>query len=206
MKQWEADYRLKVADAARKAGYTEAQIKNMQDKLAQQKSYQEQTLALRKLISEAQQKERERHNLVAERQGQQRIGISAMNARNAENHRSWIRQNKGAGGSGVAPLDTPSGPITPNGRNYQNQLLQMFDFAKSENLVRESDVSKRLRELGFGKDQSDNVKRQMVMDLLRTNPKISDYAARRLGWTFGAGGDGMDLGLEDEDEMDLGLE
>jgi hypothetical protein len=46
----------------------------------------------------------------------------------------------------------------------------------------------------------------MVMDLLRTNPTMGDYAADRLGWSYG-GGTNMELGLEDdEDEMDLGLE
>lgn len=206
-RQWEADFNLKVADAARKAGYTEAQIKNMQDRLAQQKAYQEGSLALRERLGTAQQKERERHNKVAERQGQQRIGIASQNAKNMQTYRQWKMNGGGGNGSGgVAPLDTPKGRITPNGRNYSNQLLQMFDYAKSQGLVQESDVAKRLRELGFGKDQSDNVKRQMVMDLLRTNPTMGDYAADRLGWSYG-GGTNMDLGLEDdEDEMDLGLE
>jgi len=207
-KQWEADFNLKVADAARKAGYTEAQIQNMRDRLANQRAYQEGSLALRERLGTAQQKERERHNKVAERQGQQRIGIASQNARNMQAYRQW-KMNGGGGGNGsggVAPLDTPKGRITPNGRNYSNQLLQMFDYAKSQGLVQESDVAKRLRELGFGKDQSDNVKRQMVMDLLRTNPTMGDYAADRLGWSYG-GGTNMDLGLEDdEDEMDLGLE
>lgn len=206
-RQWEADFNLKAADAARKAGYTEAQIQNMQDRLANQRAYQEGSLALRERLGTAQQKERERHNKVAERQGQQRIGIASQNARNMQNYRQWRMNGGGGNGSGgVAPLDTPKGRITPNGRNYSNQLLQIFDYAKSQGLVQESDVAKRLRELGFGKDQSDNVKRQMVMDLLRTNPTMGDYAADRLGWNYG-GGNNMDLGLEDdEDEMDLGLE
>ena len=206
-RQWEADYNLKLEDAARKAGYTEAQIKNMQDRLANQKAYQEGSLALRERLGTAQQKERERHNKVAERQGQQRIGIASQNAKNMQEYRRW-RMNGGGGngGGGIAPLDTPKGRITPNGRNYSNQLLQMYDYAKSQGLVKESDVANRLRELGYGKDQSDNVKRQMVMDLLRTNPTMGDYAAERLGWSYG-GGSSMDLGLEDDDdEMDLGLE
>ena len=92
--------------------------------------------------------------------------------------------------------------------SYSNQLLQMFDYAKSKGYVKETDVARRLREMGFGKDQSDNVKRQMVMDLLRTNQDMGDYASSRLGWSYGAGGGGgIDLGLEDdEDEMDLGLD
>jgi len=120
---------------------------------------------------------------------------------------AYVNRQSSGGGSGVAPLDTPRGQITPNGRSYSNQLLQMFDYAKSKGYVKETDVAKRLREMGFGKDQSDNVKRQMVMDLLRTNQDMGDYASSRLGWSYGAGGGSMNLGLEDEeDDMDLGLE
>lgn len=187
-RQWEAEYGLKVADAARKAGYTEAQIKNMQERLKAQKENWAATLGLRKSLGEAAQKERERHNKVSEGQGHQRIVIADRNSRNAESHRQWIRQNKGggSGSGGAAPLDTPQGQVIPNARNYSNQLLQGFDFARSKGLVKESDVAKRLRELGYGKDQSDNVKRQMVMDLLRTNPDMGDYFVNRLGWQRGA--------------------
>ena len=206
-RQWEADFNLKVADAARKAGYTEAQIQNMRDRLANQKAYQDSSLALRERLGTAQQKERERHNKVAERQGQQRIGIASQNARNMQNYRQWKMNGGGGNGSGgVAPLDTPKGRITPNGRNYSNQIEQIWSFAKEKNLVKESDVEKRLRTLGLGKDKSADVRHQMVLDLLRTNQSIGDYAADRLGWSYG-GGSNMDLGLEDdEDEMDLGLE
>jgi hypothetical protein len=123
-----------------------------------------------------------------------------------QKYRQWKMDNAKTG-SGVAPLDTPNGQITPSGKNYSNQLLQMFDYARSKGYVKESDVAKRLRELGFGKDQSDNVKRQMVMDLLRSNQDLGDYASSRLGWSYGGAGGGMDLGLDDdEDDMNLGLE
>jgi hypothetical protein len=125
-----------------------------------------------------------------------------------QNYRQWKMNGGGAGGSGVAPLDTPKGRITPNGRNYSNQIEQIWSYAKEKNLVKESDVEKRLRTLGLGKDKSADVRHQMVLDLLRTNQSIGDYAADRLGWSYGSGvGGGMDLGLEDdEDEMDLGLD
>lgn len=209
-RQWEATFNYNAAkdaaNAAALADYRDRTIKE-RGRIADQ-NYR---LNVRraddaKARGEAAQKERERHNRVAERQGQQRIGIASQNARNMQSYRQWkMNGGGGSGGGGVAPLDTPKGRITPNGKNYSNQLLQMFDYAKSQGLVQESDVAKRLRELGFGKDQSDNVKRQMVMDLLRTNPTMGDYAADRLGWSYGGGT--MDLGLEDdEDEMDLGLE
>lgn len=209
-RQWEATFNYNAAkdaaNAAALADYRDRTIKE-RGRIADQ-NYR---LNVRraddaKARGEAAQKERERHNRVAERQGQQRIGIASQNARNMQSYRQWkMNGGGGSGGGGVAPLDTPKGRITPNGKNYSNQLLQMFDYAKSQGLVQESDVAKRLRELGFGKDQSDNVKRQMVMDLLRTNSTMGDYAADRLGWSYGGGI--MDLGLEDdEDEMDLGLE
>ena len=207
-RKWEQQFQLNAANAASQHAYRQYQARIAAERAANQKAYQEGSLALRDRLGTAQQKERERHNKVAERQGQQRIGIASRNATNMENYRRW-KMNGGGGGSSVAPLDTPKGQITPNGKNYSNQLLQMFDYAKSKGYVKESDVARRLRELGFGKDQSDNVKRQMVMDLLRTNQDMGDYASSRLGWSYGAGvGGGMDLGLDDdeEDEMDLGLD
>lgn len=208
-RKWEQQFQLNAANAASQHAYRQYQARIAAERAANQKAYQEGSLALRDRLGTANQKERERHNKVAEKQGQQRIGIASQNAKNMQNYRQWKMNGGGAGGSGVAPLDTPKGQITPNGRSYSNQLLQMFDYAKSKGYVKESDVARRLRELGFGKDQSDNVKRQMVMDLLRTNQDIGDYASSRLGWSYGAGvGGGMDLGLDDdeEDEMDLGLD
>jgi hypothetical protein len=208
-RKWEQQFQLNAANAASQHAYRQYQARIAAERAANQKAYQEGSLALRDRLGTANQKERERHNKVAEKQGQQRIGIASQNAKNMQNYRQWKMNGGGAGSSGVAPLDTPKGQITPNGRSYSNQLLQMFDYAKSKGYVKESDVARRLRELGFGKDQSDNVKRQMVMDLLRTNQDMGDYASSRLGWSYGAGvGGGMDLGLDDdeEDEMDLGLD
>lgn len=202
-KQWEADYNLKMADAARKAGYTEAQIKNMQDRLAQQKAYQDANIALgnrraddAKAAREAALKEQIRSHKVSEGQRAQSLKMQR------ERTNAYVNRANNGGGSGVAPLDTPKGQITPNGRSYSNQLLQMFDYAKSKGYVQESDVSKRLREMGFGKDQSDNVKRQMVMDLLRSNPDMGDYAANRLGWTYGGGAAASDWEQYAEEEDD----
>lgn len=202
-KQWEADFQLKLGDAARKAGYTEAQIKNMQDRLAQQKAYQDANIALgnrraddAKAANEARIKEQNRHNRVSEGQRSQSLKMQR------ERTNAYVNRAKSGGGSGVAPLDTPKGQITPNGRSYSNQLLQMFDYAKSKGYVQESDVAKRLREMGFGKDQSDNVKRQMVMDLLRSNPDMGDYAANRLGWTYGGGTPASDWDQYAEEDDD----
>ena len=175
----------------------------MKDRLAQQKAYQNANIALgnrraddAKAANEARIKEQNRHNRVSEGQRSQSLKMQR------ERTDAYVNKAKNGGGSGVAPLDTPKGRITPNGRSYSNQLLQMFDYAKSKGYVKETDVAKRLREMGFGKDQSDNVKRQMVMDLLRSNPDMGDYAANRLGWSYGGGSPASDWDQYAEEEED----
>lgn len=205
-KRWEADYGLKVADAARKAGATEAQIKNMQDKLKEQQRMNDLThglnqdrLAWQKERGDRQDKELARHHRVSEGQNAQRINLQKQKL-------EW-QKSGGGNGSNVPPLDTPNGKIQPSGRNYGNQLLQMWDYAKDNNLVSESDVQKALREAGFGNETPDNVKRQQVLSLLRTNKLLGDYAVNRLGWSSGGMSGGLNLGLDDEDDdMDLRLD
>jgi hypothetical protein len=207
-RQWEQQFQLNAANAASQAEYRQEQARIAAERAANQKAYQEGNLARQTKADEA----RNRYNEARLKQDKWYKGASLgiQNRRLADQQRrttAYVNRQSSGGGSGVAPLDTPKGRITPNGRSYSNQLLQMFDYAKSKGYVKETDVAKRLREMGFGKDQSDNVKRQMVMDLLRTNQDMGDYASSRLGWSYGAGGGSMDLGLEDEeDDMDLGLE
>lgn len=204
-KQWEADFSLKVADAARKAGATEAQIQNMKDRLAEQHRVNDLNYGLskdkfswQKERGERQDKETARHHKVAE-------GNQAKSINLRKQIFEWKKVN-GGNGSNVPPLDTPNGKIQPNGSNYANQLLQMWDYAKANNLVSESDVQKALANAGMGNETPDNVKRQQVLTLLRTNKLIGDYAQSRLGWSYG-GGTNLDLGLEDDDDsMNLGLE
>lgn len=204
-KRWEADYGLKVADAARKAGATEAQIKNMQDKLAEQHRMNDLTHGLNKdrlawqiERGDRQDKENLRHHRVTEGQNAQRINLQKQKL-------EWQKSN-GGNGSNVPPLDTPNGKIQPSGRNYGNQLLQMWDYAKESGLVSESDVQKALRDAGFGNETPDNVKRQQVLSLLRTNKLLGDYAVNRLGWSSGGMSGGMNLGLDEDDDMNLELE
>ena len=202
-RKWEQQFGLQAANIASQDAYRQQQARVAAERAANQKAYQEGNLALGRERNENTKAYRNEQIKL----GRQKVGIAGQNARNMENYRQWKMKNAGSG-NGAAPLDTPKGQIRPNARNYSNQLLQMFDYAKSKGYVNESDVAKRLRELGFGKDQSDNVKRQMVMDLLRSNQDMGDYASSRLGWSYGASSGGsLDLGLEDdEDEMDLGLE
>ena len=205
-KQWEADYGLKVADAARKAGATEAQIKNMQERLAEERRRNDLThglnkerFAWQKERGDRQDKDLAQHRRVIEGQNAQRINLQKQKL-------EW-QKSGGGNGSNVPSLDTPNGKIQPSGRNYGNQLLQMWDYAKESGLVSESDVQKALREAGFGNETPDNVKRQQVLSLLRTNKLLGDYAINRLGWSSGGASGGMNLGLDDEDDdMDLGLD
>lgn len=204
-RQWEADYGLKVADAARKAGATEAQIKNMQDRLAEQRRMNDLTHGLNKdrlawqiERGDRQDKENAYHHRVTEGQNAQRINLQKQKL-------EW-QKSGGGNGSKVPPLDTPNGKIQPSGRNYGNQLLQMWDYAKESGLVSESDVQKALRDAGFGNETPDNVKRQQVLSLLRTNKLLGDYAVNRLGWSSGGMSGGMNLGLDEDDDMNLELE
>jgi hypothetical protein len=209
-RKWEQQFGLQQANAASQHAYRQEQARIAAENAANRKAYQEGNLARQTKADEA----RDRYNEARLKQDKWYKGASLgiQNRRLKDQQRrttAYVNKVNSGGGSGIAPLDTPKGQITPNGKNYSNQLLQMFDYAKSKGYVKESDAARRLRELGFGKDQSDNVKRQMVMDLLRTNQDMGDYASSRLGWSYGAGvGGGMDLGLDDdeEDEMDLGLD
>ena len=201
-RQWEATFAYNAAkDAA-----TAAALADYRDRIIKERGrIADQNHALNRDRATAQQERWKRqdeetkryHNITA---GQRSESLKMQRERT----NAYVNRAKSGGGSGVAPLDTPKGQITPNGRSYSNQLLQMFDYAKSKGYVQESDVAKRLREMGFGNDQSDNVKRQMVMDLLRTNPDMGDYASDRLGWTYGGGTSASDWEqyAEEEDNWD----
>lgn len=205
-RQWEHEYNLKMADAARKAGYTEAQIKNMQDRLAQQKAYQDANLALghrraddAKALGDAKLKQQTAYQ-------NKMAAIAQQNANNNKRRtEAYVNKVRGEGSGNSGVLDTPKGQIRPNGRNnYGDQLLQMFNYAETQGLVTESDVSKRLRELGLGKDKSNDIKRQMVMNLLRTNQSIGDYAVNRLGWKYNNGTESPSIGWDDDDDDNNG--
>lgn len=207
-RQWEADYALKVADAARRAGYTEAQIKNMQDRLAQQKAYQEGNLALREKLGTAQQKERERHNKVTERQGQQRIGIASQNSKNAQDYRQWKMNGGGSSRNNPIPLSTPRGMIYPNGGRTADtkQLQQLYWKAREIDQLHagEEGYQPLIRDGVGGLMYGENDYR-LVPDALRRSAELSDYARDSLGWSYGApsGGSSPSIGWDDEEEDSL---
>lgn len=207
-KQWEADYSLKVADAARKAGYTEAQIKNMQDRLANQKAYQDANIALgkrkaddAKALGEARLKETTAyHNKMA--------GIAGMNAKtNRDKATAYINKLKSGGNASSMPLQTPNGSIYAPGKSVpQPQMNQLYKYAISNGYINQSDFQKKMAEAGFGKADPDYVRNQMVAEAMMEHGELADFARDNYGWTYGQGGGGMDLGLEDDDDDAMNLE
>ena len=202
-KQWEMDFNLKLGDAARKAGYTEAQIQNMKDRLAQQKAAQEANLAYRRENDEANRKQRGEHYKELEKQGRQRIGIASQNAKNMQTYRQWRMNGGGSGGGGSAPLDTPKGKIVPSGKSHDaDQMRQLYNYAETKGMVQKGELQRKMAEMGLGKETPDAAKRQIVMNLLRTNQSLADYAVDRLGWTYGGGTPASDWDQYAEEEDD----
>lgn len=215
-RQWEADYSLKVADAARRAGYTEAQIKNMQDRLAQQKAYQDASLAYKKENDEANRKMRQAQYDKQNKFAQQRIGIAAQNSKNAQAYRQWRMNGGGSSRNNPIPLSTPRGMIYPNGGRTADtkQLQQLYWKAREidQSHAGEEGYQPLIRGGVGGLMYGENDYR-LVPDALRRSAELSDYARDSLGWSYGAPSDNhnMDLRLEDdedmdEDEMNLNLE
>ena len=186
-KQWEAQFNLNVANAASQDAYRREQARIAGERAANDKENKDKIYALNvrkaddaKYDAEERRKETRRYNNARISQGNQRLNI-------AKQKLEWQKAG-GGNGSKVPPLDTPDGPIQPSGANYGNQLLQMWSYARDRGLVSESDVQRQLAEAGFGKETPDNVKRQQVLSLLRTNRTLGKYAKERLNWTFSNGG------------------
>lgn len=206
-KQWEADYGLKVADAARKAGFTEAQIKNMQDRLAQQKAYQDANIALgqrraddAKAAAEARQRESERHNKRIE-------GISAMNAKtNRDRATAYINKLNSGGNASSLPLKTPNGSIYAPGKSIpQAQMNQLYKEAVTNGYIAQSDFQRKMAEAGFGKADPDYVRNQLVAEAMMEHGELADFARDNYGWKYGAGGGSApSIGWDEEEELSIG--
>ena len=97
-KQWEMDFNLKVADAARKAGYTEAQIQALKERMANDKAYKEGQLALGKQRA-ADQKERwERQDQETRRHHDRQIGLGYSRLNETKRHNGVIESNRTSSG------------------------------------------------------------------------------------------------------------
>lgn len=184
-RQWEADYGLRMADAARKAGYTEAQIKNMQDRLAQQKAYQEGTLALRRELGEAQQKERERHNKVAESQGAARINIARQNAKNTQAYRNWKMSGGGGSGSNSIEIRGKNGFYRKNGLSSDGvdtfydqafEQLSKMNGANGQPIIDMQKVQGSVFPGMFGGNKiTKQAKRDAVRNAIYNHPEAGDF-------------------------------
>ena len=136
-RQWEADYQLKMEDAARKAGYTEAQIKNMQDRLEQQKAYQEGQLELgkrraddAKALGEARLKESSRHNRASEGLGYARLKETKRHNGVIESYRTPTKTSNGRGNGYTystrrGSVTIPSDYLSKNKINKRSLLTAM---------------------------------------------------------------------------------
>lgn len=202
-RQWEADYGLKQANYASQEAYRKLQGDIAAANAASQDAYRRGNLARQEAADKARNDYNER-KLKQQTAHQNRMaGIASINARNNTRRTdAYVNRMKsgGSGSSGVAPLDTPKGQITPSGKNYNNQLQQIWNYAESKGLVNQSDVQRALAQAGLGNETPESVKRQQVMSLLRTNQALADYAQQRLGWKYGASNPSTDWDEYAEDD------
>jgi len=121
---------------------------------------------------------------------------TAWNSTRWTNERIRKSQEGGGGGGGSKsfgdPLETPNGKIRPISRNYPDQIRQMYDYAKENNMIQSesgndalSRIQARFRNT---KEPTDAQKRQVVMGLLRNNPAMANYAHEMFGWEYVNGG------------------
>ena len=188
-KQWEADFNLKVADAARKAGYTEAQIKNMQDRLKQQGEHNKvlegiQQGRLDETIrsNKARQESTDRHNRRME-------GIAGMNAQtNRDRATAYInRQNGGNGNSKPTSLRGTNGWYSKKMNSDESQAFynQTYEEMKKSGLIKEDAVLAGQPADIFGnKSISLAAKKAAVDNALMEHPEVGDWLADEFEFEF----------------------
>ena len=192
-RQWEADFNLKVADAARKAGYTEAQIKNMQDRLAQQKAYQDAQIDLgkrkaddAKALGEARLKQQTSYQ-------NRMAGIAA--GRLADQRRrttAYVNRQSSGGGGG----NRNSKPTSLRGTNgwYSKKMNsdeshafynQTYEEMKKRGLIKEDAVLAGLPADIYGnKSISNAAKKAAVDNALMEHPEVGDWLADEFEFDF----------------------
>jgi hypothetical protein len=197
-RQWEADYNLKMADAARKAGLTEAQIKNMNDRLAQQKAYQQGQLDLgnrraddAKEAAEARQKEQNRHNRASEGLGYARL--------NETRRHNAVTEANGGGGSGkVERRDTRRGYLTKKGATageIKNTYHQMYEWGKKMKdprtgrpYIDEAELKGQMNyggySIGGSAAISQNIKERAVDKMLMEHDDAAVRMHSKYGWQW----------------------
>lgn len=178
-KQWEADYKLKVADAARKAGYTEAQIKALQDRIANDKSYKEGQLLIAKqkaddakALGEAKLKETSRHNKEAEKRGWATLYET-------KRHHGVIESKGGSKGNTVT-LRGKNGFYSKNmdSAELNSFYNQTYNEMKRRGLIDEGKVLQGVPADIFGqKSVSQSAMKNAVDDALLRHPEVGKWIA-----------------------------
>ena len=189
--QWKADYELKVADAARKAGYTEAQIQNMKDRLAQQKAYQEGRLGIsRDSLAETVRNNKERlaetkrSNDARISQGNRRISLGWANHNLSKEKFNYLK-SKGAGGGsgsgGKSPYEfaTPNGKVTM-GKNFtQAQKDQVV--AKFPQYTNQSEIKRQMMAMGLNTNDPAQVRNYQFAQMLLEHQDVADFVSQKFG-------------------------
>jgi len=192
-KQWEADYNLKVANAARQAGLTAAQIKNMQDKLAQDKAYKDATIAFNK-DKWAQQADLNERKFKQQTAHQNRMaGIAGMNAQtNRQKATAYINHLNNGGGRGGGGSQYRF--ATQKGKGYiempknftqaqKDQVIAMFPQYRNQ-----SEIARQMAQLGLNTNDPAQVRNYQFAQMLLEHPEVEDFVVNTMGAKSYGGG------------------
>jgi hypothetical protein len=190
-RQWEADFNLKVADAARKAGYTEAQIQNMQDRLAQQKAYQDAQIDLgkrkaddAKALGEARLKQQTSYQ---NRMAGIAAGRLADQRRRTTAYVNRVNRSGGNGNSKPTSLRGTNGWYSKKMNSDESQAFynQTYEEMKNRGLIKEDAVLAGLPADIFGnKSISLAAKKAAVDNALIEHPEVGDWLAEEFEFDF----------------------
>lgn len=186
--QWQADYGLKVADAARKAGYTDAQIKAMQDRIANQKAYNDRIAGIR----ENALKETIRAHRASE--GQRAQGLKMQRERT----NAYVESKRNGGGSrGTATYHSPYGSYSKGASAQEvgsitNQLYERLRNTKGADgkpIIDEGGILAGMPDDGlFGKKVSLQDRKKAVDKALWEHPEVAEMLSNDYGFTFTSNG------------------
>ena len=222
-KQWEAEQKQKADQWNATYKYNAARDAA---KLAENARQYDAGLAYRKENDEANRKQRGEHYAEQERQGRQRIGISAQNSKNAQAYREW-RMKNGGGSGGKKNMNTiysRRGYLTKEGatdadmkRIYDN----LYEWGKKRgSRGKDGKLHPHIDEGGIlsgiapnlygGKQISDVAKREAVDKMIMEHDDAAVELAKKYGFTWhegtpsevGASGNWDDYLEEDDDWND----
>lgn len=186
LRQFEADYGLKVAEAARKAGYTDAQIKNLEDRLTEQKrmnnlnyDLNQDRLKYQKERGERQDKERERHNKASEARGWAAL-------KETKRHHGVIEEREGRNSNNVTLRGKNGFYSKKMGNSELNSFYnQTYNEMKRRGLIDEKKVLAGLPADIYGqKSVSQSAMKNAVDDALLRHPEVGSWLADEYEFDF----------------------